>query len=648
MTLLKHISSVTALLLAVVSCAKQANVDVPNPDTREEGRNLSLSRECFVKSTLDANMAKWTIGDQVAVYQKESEAPKKFIATEKGTLSKFSLHEGETALDVTGNYFLVYPYSAVGDSKLTSNSVSLSIPAEQTAVLSSFDPAAAVAVAQGSDYKESFVFKNAHALFKVTIPDAFGAEIAQIRLSSNNEDEKIAGICTVAFNEQIPAITAGDGAVAKVVLSGKDGAVLTPGDYYIATAPVTVLNGICAELIGTDGRVYFRYATKEKEFKRNTIYDLGVTVQKSGTDIVLDSKYYTEGETYVYGGRENLFPATVSGVSNAAFTSLPEGWNARLENNALVVAPSTDSETGVYEIQLLAYAEGARAEIYTFKFKYDPSLILFDDFDGTDIDDRYWKRYNEGNSTLWNWFQTGDAAQSAVADGKLQLKAVYEGGTYKTGAVTGKDKLDYEPPFRVDCRASMSRRATGFWCAIWTVPTTGYQDGEIDIMEAGDHYSDATFASTAQYTCHNQYTLNTPSKRYDGWRPGQDQPQSAKVSLDDPTGYHTYSVEVTDEAITWYVDDVQVHRYANIKHSISDRGYKYAAESTVNSAGNTIYPKANYFNNYTFIDHNYFAIFDIAVGGSFVGGENDKAKVPATEGFNAQFDIDWIKISKIK
>lgn len=648
MTLLKHISSVTALLLAVVSCAKQANVDVPNPDTREEGRNLSLSRECFVKSTLDANMAKWTIGDQVAVYQKESEAPKKFIATENGTLSKFSLHEGETALDVTGNYFLVYPYSAVGDSKLTSNSVSLSIPAEQTAVLSSFDPAAAVAVAQGSDYKESFVFKNAHALFKVTIPDAFGAEIAQIRLSSNNEDEKIAGICTVAFNEQIPVITAGEGAVAHVVLNGKDGAVLTPGDYYIATAPVTVLNGICAELIGTDGRVYFRYSTKEKEFKRNTIYDLGVTVQKAGTDIVLDSKYYTEGETYVYGGRENLFPATVSGVSNAAFTSLPEGWSARLESNALVIIPSNGSEAGVYEIQLLAYAEGARAEIYTFKFKYDPSLILFDDFDGTDIDDRYWRRYNDGHATLWNWFQTGDAAQSAVADGKLQLKAVYEGGTYKTGAVTGKDKLDYETPFRVDCRASMSRRATGFWCAIWTVPTTGYQDGEIDIMEAGDHYSDATFASTAQYTCHNQYTLNTPSKRYDGWRPGQDQPQSAKVSLDDPTGYHTYSVEVTDEAITWYVDDVQVHRYANIKHSTSDRGYKYAAESTVNSAGNTIYPKANYFNNYTFIDHNYFAIFDIAVGGSFVGGENDKAKVPATEGFNAQFDIDWIKISKIK
>lgn len=320
----KYITSLAALLLAVASCAKQTNIDAPGTDAREEGKNLSLSRECFVKSTLDANMAKWTVGDQVAVYQNENETPKRFIAAENGTLAKFSLQEGETALDATGNYFLVYPFSSVGDSKLTSNSVSLDIPAEQTAVPSSFDPAAAVAVAQGSDYKDAFVFKNAHALFKVTIPDAFGAEIAQIRLSSNNEDEKIAGICTVAFNEQIPVITAGEGAVAKVVLSGKDGAVLTPGDYYIATAPVTVSNGICAELIGIDGRVYFRYSTKEKEFKRNTIYDLGVTVQKAGTDIMLDSKYYTEGKTYVYGGRENLFPATVSGVSNAALHPFPK------------------------------------------------------------------------------------------------------------------------------------------------------------------------------------------------------------------------------------------------------------------------------------------------------------------------------------
>lgn len=86
----KYITSLAALLLAVASCAKQTNIDAPGTDAREEGKNLSLSRECFVKSTLDANMAKWTVGDQVAVYQNENETPKRFIAAENGTLAKFS------------------------------------------------------------------------------------------------------------------------------------------------------------------------------------------------------------------------------------------------------------------------------------------------------------------------------------------------------------------------------------------------------------------------------------------------------------------------------------------------------------------------------------------------------------------------------
>lgn len=647
MTTIQNTISLVALFLAAASCTPQ---EVARPDVglREEGRHISLSREVFVKSALDGNVAKWTSGDEVAVYQNEGETPRKFIAQEDGVTASFSLRDGETPLERTGNYFLVYPYSAVGTSAVASGAVSLNIPAEQTAVKDSFDPAAAVAVAVGSDYDEAFVFRNAHTLFRITVPENFGAEIAQIRLSSNTEGERIAGACTVTFDAENPVIDATETAVSTVVLSGKDGSVLAPGSYYIVTAPVTVAGGICAELVGTDGRVYFRYSTKGKEFRRNMIYDLGVTVEKAGTSVELDSKYYTEGTSYVYGGRENRFPATVSGVSGAAFTSLPEGWNARLESDALVVIPATGSEAGSYEIQMLAYADGARADIYTFKFQYDPTLILYDGFDGTDIDDRYWRRFGDYHNSLWCWFQTGDVAQSPVADGKLQLKAVYENGSYKTGAVTGKGMLDYEPPFRIDCRAAMSRRATGFWCAIWTVPTVGYQNGEIDIMEAGDHYTDASFASTAQYTCHNPYTINTPSKRYDGFRPGQDQPNSAKVALDSPSDYHTYSVEVTGEAVIWYLDGVQVHKYSNVRHTTADKGYKYAAETTTNWAKETIYPKANYLKNYTFMENRYFAIFDIAVGGSFVGGENDPAKVPVTEGFEAQFDIDWIKISKIK
>ena len=105
---------------------------------------------------------------------------------------------------------------------------------------------------------------------------------------------------------------------------------------------------------------------------------------------------------------------------------------------------------------------------------------------------------------------------------------------------------------------------------------------------------------------------------------------------------------IAGNVYTGPVEGIQVHKYSNIRHTTADAGYKYAAEETTNWEGNTIYPKANYLNNYTFTEHNYFALFDIAVGGSFVGGENDKTKVPVNEDFEAQFDIDWIKISKIK
>lgn len=634
------------LIVAAASCSMKA-VDAPATDG-QNGSVISLSRESFsTKSSLSGDAAVWTAGDEVAVYQNENESAKKFIAEGSGAKVNFKVQDGEKPLGNTGNYWLVYPYSAAGDATVSSNAVSVCIPAVQKAVKGSFDPAAAIAVASGTDCTAGFLFKNAHTLFKVTVPDGFGADVAQIRLSANVETEKLAGDFIVTFDAASPQFTAEETSVSTVTLEAEGGASLAPGAYYIVSAPVTVASGICAELVGADGRVYFKYSTKGKTFERNVIYDLGAPVQNAGTSVVLDSKYYTEGTSFVYGGRENIFPATVSGVTNAAFTELPDGWNARLESDKLVVVPSTDSEAGVYEIKLFAYADGAKADIYSFSFKYDPTLILYDDFDGNDIDDRYWRRFNDSNSVLWNWFQTGEEAQSTVADGKLQLKAVYENGTYKTGAITGNGKFNYPTPFRIDCRAAMSKRETGFWCAIWTVPVTGYQDGEIDIMEAGDHYTSADFTSKAFFTCHNQYTLNTPSSTYDLWRPGQDQPQSGNCVLSNPTEYHVYSVEVTDEAVVWYLDGVQVHKYANIHHTTSDKGYKYAAESTVNSAGNTVYPKANYFKNYTFTEHNYFAIFDIAVGSSFVGGQNDKTQVPVSTDFNAQFDVDWIKISKI-
>ena len=293
-------------------------------------------------------------------------------------------------------------------------------------------------------------------------------------------------------------------------------------------------------------------------------------------------------------------------------------------------------------------------------------LVWSDEFDDEPADGQPWAEPSDGwifetGGTGWGNDEEqyyvdksyGGKAVSKVRDGCLILTAYkldrpLGGKKYISARMTTKRSWTYG---KMEMRAKLPA-GRGTWPAFWMLPAArtsdNLLDGEIDIMEAGDHYTDASFASTAQYTCHNPYTINTPSKRYDIYRPGQDQPNSAKVALEDPSGYHVWTVEVTDEAVVWYIDGTQVHKYSNIRHTTADNGYKYAAETATNWAGEEIYPKANYLKNYTFTENNYFAIFDIAVGSSFVGGENDPANVPAQEGFEAQFDIDWIKISKIK
>ena len=90
MTTIQQTISILAIFLAAVSCTAREDAR-PDTSLRDEGRLISLSREAFVKSALDGDVARWTAGDEVAVYQNEGEAPKKFIAQEDGVTARFSL-----------------------------------------------------------------------------------------------------------------------------------------------------------------------------------------------------------------------------------------------------------------------------------------------------------------------------------------------------------------------------------------------------------------------------------------------------------------------------------------------------------------------------------------------------------------------------
>ena len=345
-------------------------------------------------------------------------------------------------------------------------------------------------------------------------------------------------------------------------------------------------------------------------------------------------KYYDEKEgAYVYGNRLNEFPAEISGVSDMVFIDVPDGWNLWMENDKLVVEAPQDGVTGDYTVKLLASTFSGEAKSFSFKFKYEKDLILFDDFLGNDIDYRWWLRYKSGTVTSeWDTYQKGDPAESVVEDGLLKLYAHLDGDSFKTGAIWTKGKLTYKPPFRIDCRARFTQMGTGIWYAIWVSPDAGYMHGEIDICEK------LNFGTTTYHTCHTLYTLNTAATNQKketyvneagetvvNWHQGI--APDAMVA----GAFNIFSVEVTDEHIVWYVNEKPVFVYKHIPHSVEDPLYSQLKPQE----------QEYYLKNWTFMEQDYNTLLDIAVGGQFVGG------VIKREEFPGQFDIDWIKVKQL-
>lgn len=345
-------------------------------------------------------------------------------------------------------------------------------------------------------------------------------------------------------------------------------------------------------------------------------------------------EYYDEKEgAYVYGNRLNEFPAEISGVSDMAFIDVPDGWNLWMEKDKLVVEAPQDGVTGDYTVKLLASTFSSEAKSFSFKFKYEKDLILFDDFLGNDIDYRWWLRYKSGTVTSeWDTYQKGDPSESVVEDGLLKLYAHLDGDSFKTGAIWTKGKLTYKPPFRIDCRARFTQMGTGIWYAIWASPDAGYLYGEIDICEK------LNFGTTTYHTCHTQYTLNTAATNQKketyvneagetvvNWHQGI--VPDAMIA----GAFNIFSVEVTDEQIVWFVNENPVFVYKHIPHSVEDPLYSQLKPQE----------QEYYLKNWTFMEQDYNTLLDIAVGGQFVGG------IIKREEFPGQFDIDWIKVKQL-
>ena len=239
---------VTALVAGVL--ASCSNVEDVQTSQNEMEDFVAVVAEGGTRTTLAGNAVKWDNKDALAIFRK----------TGKGINTKYTLksltEDGKSAtfkyageyspkdytpsLTLTQNY-AVYPYSE-NITMTDAGIVNVTIPAEQTYVAGTFDPAAAFMFA--ADTGTDLGFMNAQALLKIALTKMPGDDnysITSIKLSAN---EPLNGDATIQMTNEEPEVTL-SGTGQELTLNCTNGVTVNsldasnPAVFYLVVTPGT-------------------------------------------------------------------------------------------------------------------------------------------------------------------------------------------------------------------------------------------------------------------------------------------------------------------------------------------------------------------------------------------------------------------------
>lgn len=170
--------------------------------------------------------------------------------------NKFTTAQSGETVEFTGEefsadaYMAVYPFASAVSIDAAQKTAQVTIPATQSAVQDSFDPAANASVAYSTD--KNLNFKNLGAVLCVDLTQY--QNIVSVKISPASAEAKLAGQFGVSLDDSnLPTITDRSNAVSDVVLTIDNAKVLPQGKYYVAVAPGTYEGGLKVTLTNTRG-----------------------------------------------------------------------------------------------------------------------------------------------------------------------------------------------------------------------------------------------------------------------------------------------------------------------------------------------------------------------------------------------------------
>ena len=312
----------------------------------------------------------WSPGDAINVFYGVSEGygaefgtdleQASQTATFTGLLGAFSgVTEGGDAL-AQNEFWATYPFSE--NNSCDGSSVTVTMPAQQSAPAGSWDPASDLYVAKSKGLDLFFYLVGTSIRFSVTTDD-----IAKVEFKSYGPDPKpLAGTVRVAFDENHePYVTAVvEGTSSNVIsVTPKDGIHFVPNEvYFFNFLPGTLDHGFSVTYYNDDGVSKSIGSSNSKEFKRKEYQNMLGVDDGLSFDIPLNEIRYkttdnqpltwpsdSEFHTYVSTEGDNgWFILKISADDYVPYDDIvPTGLFTNKTTLKSVIVPASAAEIGV-------------------------------------------------------------------------------------------------------------------------------------------------------------------------------------------------------------------------------------------------------------------------------------------------------------
>ena len=255
------------VLAGLAGCAKE-NIIPDGPSDGEMVKvTFSATQEGAQTRTsvgADGKAVNWSEPDAISVFDGTSNT--KYTLT-SGAGETSATFDSDAEIQKADSYIALYPYqSGVSMSDGTLSNVTLK--SEQTAVVGSFDPGAALMLAQTESGSLSLAFKNVVGYVKVT-PMFDCKKITFVR---NGESGILAGKLSLKMNGDTPSIAGIMDGSPSVSISGD---IKSGSAYYIAVLPVTLSSGFRLVFTDAAGKEKYRESSKDPDINKSKVVNLG-------------------------------------------------------------------------------------------------------------------------------------------------------------------------------------------------------------------------------------------------------------------------------------------------------------------------------------------------------------------------------------